>query len=158
MDNKVIIYNDGGYHSSTKIGGWAAILNYNNIQKEILGATDLETTSQRMELQSCIESLKQLKRFDMPVEIWSDSAYLVNCINQKWYTQWIFNNWKTKNKKHVKNKDLWKQILSLYAKFKDIKFFHIKGHNGNEMNEKVDKLVQKAIKKLEKEMEQKEIK
>ncbi len=139
---KVIIYTDGGCWGNPGPGAWAALLEYNGIKKLISGF-EKETTNNRMELKAVIEGLKVLK-YPVEVEVYTDSKYIYNGINE-WIKTWIKNNWKTSNKKEVKNKDLWEELLKLVEKHK-VKWFWVKGHNNIEGNEICDKEVQKVIK------------
>lgn len=149
--DKIIIYTDGGCHNNqdreNSIGGWAAIIQYKDKEKEIWGG-ELQTTNNRMELMGSIKALQELKKFDIPVEIHSDSNYLVKGMNE-WIHSWVKKGWKNSQKKTVENKDLWIMLLDLKNKFKNITFHHVKGHNGHELNERADELTQKAISELE---------
>lgn len=148
--DKIIIYTDGacaGNQNDKNKGGYGAVLKYKGNTKEIFGG-EYNTTNNRMELRGCIEALKTLKRLDIPVEIYTDSAYIVNCINQKWYVKWQSNGWKNSKKNPVENKDLWVELLGLIDSLKDINFFKVKGHSGVELNELADKLANKGIDSL----------
>ena len=111
--------------------------------KEISGGNK-ETTNNIMEITAVIEGLKQLK-IKCDVEVFSDSAYVVNAFNQGWIYNWMKNNWKTKEKEPVKNKELWEELLSLTRKH-NVKFFKVKGHSDNELNNRCDELARAAIK------------
>ena len=138
MENKkVTIYTDGACSGNPGKGGWGAILIYGDAVKEISGGED-NTTNNRMELKAVIEGLKALKS-SCDVEIYSDSAYVVNAFTQKWIDNWIKNNWKTADKKSVKNVDLWQELLVL-IKTHNVTFKKVKGHSDNELNERCDKL------------------
>lgn len=138
MENKkVTIYTDGACSGNPGKGGWGAILIYGDAVKEISGGED-NTTNNRMELKAVIEALKALKS-PCDVEIYSDSAYVVNAFTQKWIDNWIKNNWKTADKKSVKNVDLWQELLVL-IKTHNVTFKKVKGHSDNELNERCDKL------------------
>ncbi len=94
------IYTDGacsGNQFRNNTGGWGAILISGNKRKEIFGG-EKDTTNNRMELMACIMGLRELKRDDSAVRLYSDSAYIVNCINNKWYAKWEKNGWKTAKK------------------------------------------------------------
>lgn len=138
MPNKAVkIYTDGACSGNPGKGGWGAILIYGDAVKEISGGED-NTTNNRMELKAVIEALKALKS-PCDVEIYSDSAYVVNAFTQKWIDNWIKNNWKTADKKSVKNVDLWQELLVL-IKTHNVTFKKVKGHSDNELNERCDKL------------------
>ncbi|EOD01380.1 ribonuclease HI [Caldisalinibacter kiritimatiensis] len=151
--DKIIIYTDGacsGNQNNENKGGYGAVLIYKDYRKEIYGG-EFNTTNNRMELKACIEALKALKRKDIPVEVYTDSAYLCNCINQKWYEKWRKNGWKNSKKDPVENKDMWQELLELVESFKNIKFFKVKGHAGIELNELADALANKGMDSLHEE-------
>ena len=124
-------------------GGWGTILMYKDVKKELSGGIK-NTTNNIMEITAVIEGLKQLK-FECEVEIYSDSAYVVNAFNNGWIYNWIKNNWKTASKEPVKNKELWQELYSLTQKHK-VKFIKVKGHSDNEFNNRCDELAREAIK------------
>ena len=127
------IYADGacrGNQNTTNIGGYGVVLIYKDSIKELNNAFQ-DTTNNKMEILSVIEGLKSLKRFDIPVEIYSDSQYVVNTINNGW-------------RKNA-NLDLWDELDRLIEKFKDIKFIKVKGHSGNPGNNRADKLANIAM-------------
>lgn len=136
-NKKVTIYTDGACSGNPGKGGWGSILIYGDVVKELSGGED-NTTNNRMELKAVIEALKALKS-PCNVEIYSDSAYVVNAFTQKWIDNWIKNNWKTADKKSVKNVDLWQELLVL-IKTHNVTFKKVKGHSDNELNERCDKL------------------
>lgn len=141
---KVIIYTDGACSGNPGVGGWGAILFYNEHKKEISGSSEL-TTNNRMELTAAIEALNLLKE-KCQVELYSDSAYLVNAFNEKWIFGWKKKNWK-KGSDDIPNSDLWKMLYSLYYKH-EITFVKVKGHADNEFNNRCDKLATGAIKEF----------
>lgn len=143
--DKVIIYTDGACSGNPGPGGWGAILMYNKNKKEISGGSK-ETTNNIMEITAIIQGLKRLK-YPCEVEVYSDSAYVVNAFEQKWIEKWVKNNWKNSNKKDVKNKELWKEMIEL-TKIHNVKFIKVKGHSDNEYNNRCDQLAREAIKKL----------
>jgi len=142
---KVIIYTDGACSGNPGPGGWGAILMYKETQKEISGNAP-ETTNNIMEITAVIEGLKMLK-FPCEVEIYSDSAYVVNAFENKWIYGWIKNNWKNSSKEPVKNKELWQELYSLTKKH-SVKFIKVKGHSDNEYNNRCDELARNKIKEL----------
>lgn len=146
--DKIIIYTDGacsGNQYEKNKGGYGAVLTYKGHIKEIFGG-EVNTTNNRMELKGCIEALKTLKRKELPVEVYTDSAYLCNCMNQKWYIKWRQNGWRNSSKKPVENKDLWEELLNLVEEINNIKFIKVKGHSGIELNELADELANKGMK------------
>ena len=144
---QIKIYTDGACVGNPGPGGWAAIILIENEKKELFGGEKL-TTNNRMELTAAIKSLeyydsqegKQLSSKE--IKIYTDSIYLKEGI-----TSWVNNgdrtNWKTSDKKNVKNVDLWKKLQDL-VKSKQIEWCWIKGHSGDPMNDLADKLAKKA--------------
>ena len=138
----VKIYTDGACSGNPGVGGWGAILFYNEHKKEISGAEKL-TTNNRMELTAAIRALELLKEKCF-VKLYSDSAYLVNAFNEKWIFGWKKKNWK-KGKDEIPNADLWQILFSLFYQH-EITFIKVKGHSDNEFNNRCDKLATNAIK------------
>lgn len=132
-------------HGNPGPGGWGAILMYEENKKEISGAMN-DTTNNIMEITAVLEALKLLKE-ECNVEIYSDSAYVVNAFNQGWIYNWKKNNWKTASKDPVKNRELWEELYALVQKHK-VKFIKVKGHSDNEYNNRCDYLATSAIKNL----------
>ncbi len=126
-------------------GGWGAVLMYGENKKEICGNSK-ETTNNIMELTAVIEALKLLKE-ECEVDLYSDSAYVVNGFEKGWIYNWKKNNWKTSGKDDVKNKELWEELYSLTQKHK-VNFIKVKGHSDNEYNNRCDYLATNAIKEL----------
>ena len=142
---KVVIYTDGACSGNPGPGGCGTILMYKGTKKEISGAKN-NTTNNVMELTAALEGLKMLK-FPCEVELYSDSAYLVNGFLQGWIYNWQKNNWKTSNKEPVKNKEIWQEIYKL-TQVHEVKFIKVKGHADNEFNNRCDELARNAIKTL----------
>ncbi len=140
---KVIIYTDGACSGNPGPGGWGSILMYKDNKKEISGGLE-NTTNNVMELTAVIEALKLLK-FPCEVELYSDSAYVVNAFNQNWIDGWLKNGWKNSSKEPVKNKELWEELYNL-SKIHKIQFIKVKGHADNEYNNRCDELARNAIK------------
>ncbi|WP_202081492.1 ribonuclease HI [Caldalkalibacillus salinus] len=141
---EVKIYTDGACSGNPGPGGWAAVLLYGEHRKEIYGGHE-HTTNQRMELQAAIEALNALKS-PCQVNLYSDSAYMVNCFKQGWYKNWVRNNWKNSKGKPVENQELWKQLLELVDQH-DVTFVKVKGHADDELNNRCDELAVAAIPK-----------
>lgn len=140
---KVEIYTDGACSGNPGAGGWAAVLIYNGFEKEISGFSK-ETTNNVMELLAAVEALSLLKE-SCEVDLYSDSAYLINAFNLKWVDSWVNNGWKTSSKESVKNKELWEKLLN-YVKIHKINWIKVKGHSDNEYNNRCDKLARNKIK------------
>ena len=144
---KILIYTDGACSGNPGPGGWGAILMYKDYKKEISGGNK-ETTNNIMEITAVIEALKLVKEnFGAEIEIYSDSAYVVNAFNNGWIYNWRKNNWRTASKEPVKNKELWEELYDFTKKFK-IDFIKVKGHSDNEFNNRCDELARGEIKKL----------
>lgn len=142
---KVNIYTDGACSGNPGVGGWAAILIYNKKIKEISGVEAL-TTNNKMELYAVIAGLKALKT-KCDVDLYSDSAYVVNAFNQGWLKTWMSNSWRTSGKKEVQNVDLWKELLHL-TEMHNVKFIKVKGHADNLYNNRCDKIATDKIKQF----------
>lgn len=140
---KVTIYTDGACSGNPGPGGWGAILMCDGTKKEISGAKQ-NTTNNVMEITAVLEALKMLK-FPCEVQVFSDSAYVVNAFKQKWINNWQKNNWKTASKEPVKNRELWEELYELTKKH-NVEFIKVKGHSDNEFNNRCDFLATTAIK------------
>ena len=143
MSNILKIYTDGACRGNPGVGGWGAILKYDNSIKEINGFSK-QTTNNIMELTAVIKSLKQLNRA-CNIIITTDSIYVKNGITE-WVHNWKKNGWKTANKKPVKNKALWILLDQVSLKHR-IQWEWIKGHSGHIQNERADELANLAIEK-----------
>lgn len=139
---KVVIYTDGACSGNPGPGGWGSILMYKENKKEISGSKK-ETTNNIMELTAVIEGLNLLK-YPCEVDLYSDSAYVVNAFEQGWIYNWVKNNWKTAGKDPVKNQELWQELYKL-TKIHKVKFHKVKGHSDNEYNNRCDELARNAI-------------
>ena len=134
------IYTDGSCLKNPGNGGWAAIINVNNVIKEISGSVK-DTTNNKMELMAPIKAIQEVKE-QQPIEIYTDSQYVRLGITD-WVHNWIKNDWQTSKKEPVKNKDLWIQLYDLTSSLK-ISWIWVKAHAGNTLNEEVDLLAKKA--------------
>ncbi len=148
---KVTIYTDGACSGNPGIGGWAAVLVYNGIKKEISGY-DKATTNNRMELFAVVQGLRCLnQRCD--VDICTDSQYIADAFNKNWIVAWQSQSWKTSGKSDVKNQDLWKALLYEVNKHK-VQFVKVKGHADVELNERCDELARGEVDRYKKLIEQ----
>ena len=127
--SEVTIYTDGACSGNPGPGGWASILMAGGAKKELSGG-EPDTTNNRMELMAVIQGLRALKR-PCKVDIYSDSAYVVNAFEQNWLEKWTRNGWKNSAKAEVANSDLWKELLSLTT-MHNVTFHKVKGHADNE--------------------------
>ena len=139
--HNVEIYTDGACRGNPGNGGWGVVLKYKTIIKEIYGF-EKNTTNNRMELLAAINGFQALKT-KCNITMYTDSKYVKLGITN-WINKWVYNNWKTSNKKDVKNCDLWK-ILYEESNKHIINWKWIKGHSGNMYNEIADKLANRGI-------------
>lgn len=112
----------------------------------VISGGEPDTTNNRMEVTAAIRGLSALKA-DCFVTLYSDSAYLVNAVEQGWLDKWKKNNWITSGKEPVKNKDLWLELNELLSKYR-VEFVKVKGHADNENNNRCDKFARAEIAKL----------
>ena len=144
---QIKIYTDGACVGNPGPGGWAAIILIENEKKELFGGEKL-TTNNRMELTAAIKGLEycdaqEKKQLSLKeIKIYTDSGYLKEGITS-WISNWEKNNWKTADKKNVKNIDLWKKLKELTKLF-NIKWNWIKSHSTDPMNNLADELAKKA--------------
>ena len=138
-----IIYTDGACIGNPGKGGWAAIIIEPTGEREIVGY-EKSTTNNRMELKAVIEALKEIE-VNSQISLFSDSKYVIDGVT-KWIKNWKINDWKTSNKKEIKNLDLWMDLDKLTSKFK-ITWNWVKAHSTNEYNNKVDRLARNEAEK-----------
>ena len=141
----MIIYTDGACSTNGTWDGGAAIVVLSNDNIEICTeyTNSKNTTNNQMELTAVIMALQYIINNSKEKEkniIYTDSAYIYNCINQKWYIKWRQNGWITSKKTPVENRGLWEKLLTFYEKCDIINIEKVKGHSGDEYNEKADKL------------------
>ena len=139
---KVTIYTDGACSGNPGPGGYGTVLIHKSHRKELSGY-EADTTNNRMEILGAIMGLEALKE-SCEVDLYSDSKYLVDAIEQGWVTRWRNNNWMRNKKDPALNTDLWEWLLPLLSKHK-VKFHWVKGHAGNPENERCDALARGAI-------------
>lgn len=141
---KVVIYTDGACSGNPGLGGWGAVLFHGNTMKEISGFAE-NTTNNQMELTAAIMALDKLK-VACEVDLYSDSAYLINAFNEGWITSWQMNGFKNANKKPVANVELWQKLIEFNNTHK-IKWIKVKGHADNQYNNRCDELATEEIAK-----------
>jgi ribonuclease HI len=141
MSESVIIHTDGACSGNPGPGGWGAVLQYGSTVRELKGGAAL-TTNNQMELTAAIEALTALKRA-CTVELHTDSNYVKDGLT-KWIHGWKQNGWRTKDKKPVKNVELW-QALDAATQRHTINWHWVKGHNGDLMNERADELANEGM-------------
>ena len=141
---KLRMFTDGACSGNPGPGGWATVFAWPKVIKLISGH-DINTTNIRMELTAVLEGVKhaisKLSEDDC-LEVYSDSAYVVNSITKQWLAKWKINGWTTADGKQVKNSDLWIQLDELLKMCRKqnvtVTFVKVKGHSGISMNEMVD--------------------
>ena len=138
---RVQAFTDGACSGNPGPGGWGAVLQFGDRERELYGGAD-NTTNNRMELTAAIEALKALKE-PCDVSLTTDSTYVKDGITQ-WLINWKQNGWKTAAKKPVKNQDLWQQ-LDDQASRHQIEWRWVKGHSGHPENERADTLANRGM-------------
>jgi ribonuclease HI len=156
------IYCDGSTSSNGQVGargGYGAVILYNEEEHHIYGRVSGAATNQICEIwaaivgiQSVFANFSKELRLDRKIEIYSDSAYVVNCINDGWYKKWLINGWLNSQNKPVANKILWEKLIKLLP-FADFTFIKVKGHEGNKYNEIADELARKGVQLEEEEID-----
>jgi ribonuclease HI len=141
MNDIVEIYTDGACKGNPGPGGWGVWMLYNGKEKTMHGGEVL-TTNNRMEMMAVIKALQALKR-PCSVKLYTDSSYVLKGITE-WIVGWKARNWRTADKKPVKNDDLWK-MLDVLAKEHKIEWIWVRGHNGNDGNERADSLANEGV-------------
>lgn len=140
------IYCDGGCRGNQaekNVGGWGAYLVWGEHEKELFGG-ERNTTNNKMELMGAIEGLRAIKNKNVPVDVYVDSAYVLNGITQ-WIFGWMKKGWVNSKKEPVANKELWQELLAQKNMFSDITFHKVKGHSTNAGNNKADELANRAM-------------
>jgi ribonuclease HI len=137
MSSVVEIYTDGACSGNPGPGGWGVVMRYGRHVKELHGGEATPTTNNRMELTAAIEALEHLNRASV-VRLHTDSTYVRSGITS-WIAGWERNGWKTSDRKPVKNEDLWRR-LSAAVKRHEVEWLWVKGHAGDEGNERADAL------------------
>ena len=142
MVKNLKIYVDGGCKVNVGIGAYASIV-IDGENETVYTKGFKCTTNNRMELLAVIETLEAIKE-SANIEIFSDSKYVVDSVNQNWINNWLKNDFKNSQKKRIKNIDLWKRFINA-INYHNVKFTWVKGHNKDLYNLKCDLLVQKCI-------------
>ena len=144
-NGNVILYTDGACSGNPGIGGYCAILHFDG-KEEIVSGGEESTTNNRMELMGVINGLKALKNSSV-VDIYSDSAYVVNAFMQDWITSWIMNGWRTSSKAEVLNVDLWKELICEVQRHK-VTWHKVKGHADVTLNNRCDEIARSEVQKI----------
>ncbi len=138
----IVIYTDGACSGNPGPGGWAWAVAPNGEPRA--AGSEPQTTNQRMELLAVINALREFKDSVEPIEIVSDSTYVVHCFRDKWWMGWQRRGWKNSQRQPVANRDLWEPLIELVTTRDNISFTWVKAHNGEPMNELVDQLAVSA--------------
>lgn len=139
LSRHTVVHSDGScVGSNPGHGGWAWT---DGVASGSAPAVEYPSTNQRMEIQAAVEALEVIAD---PVHLHTDSSYVVNCLTKRWYVNWERNGWLNKQKKPVSNRDLWERMVAVLDRHPNLKVTWVKGHNGDPMNEKVDKLAREA--------------
>jgi len=145
MTPKVVIYTDGACSGNPGPGGWGAVLISGAHEREICGG-EPATTNNRMELMGAIQALESLNK-SCKVELHTDSQYVMKGISE-WIHGWKARGWKTAAKAPVKNEDLWRRLDAARLRH-EVDWRWVKGHNGDVMNERADRLALKGLKEAQ---------
>lgn len=137
----LVVYTDGACSGNPGPGGWGWAVSPGGDPRGSGG--DAATTNQRMEIYAVLDALQTLST-GQPIEIVSDSTYVVNCFRDRWWVRWRNNGWKNSKKQPVANVDLWEPLIDL-VEAGDVGFRWVKGHSGDPMNDLVDELAVAAI-------------
>lgn len=148
-DQPVVIYTDGACLGNPGPGGWAAIVIDGDETRELSGA-EPASTNQRMELAAAIEGLRSLGS-PRRVDLYSDSAYLVNCFREAWHETWQRNGWRNAQRKPVENRDLWEALIALAVRHR-VTWHKVRGHSGDPLNERADRLARAAIERVQRQV------
>lgn len=143
----VHVYTDGACSGNPGPGGWAAILKFGEHEKELSGNMH-HTTNNRMELFAVISALGALKQ-SCRVQVYSDSAYVVNAFEKGWLDAWVQRGWKTADNKPVENQDLWTLLLLTIRKHQhEVTFHKVPAHQDHPENNRCDALAKAEVQKV----------
>lgn len=137
-DNAIVIYTDGGAINNPGPGGYGVVICLNGERLELSGGFRL-TTNNRMEMMACIVALQEVAGTSRPIVLYSDSSYLVNGVEKGWAKKWRAKGWRKADGSPALNTDLWEELLKL-LEGENVKLRWVKGHAGNELNERCDQL------------------
>jgi ribonuclease HI len=143
MTDLIEIFTDGACKGNPGPGGWGALLRYGAHEKELCGGEPM-TTNNRMELMAVIQAMEALKR-PSEVVIAVDSRYVQDGV-ESWMARWKRNGWLTRERRPVKNQDLWQRLDQALAGHR-VTWRWIKGHSGHPENERADRLANAGIPK-----------
>ena len=143
-ESPITVYTDGACSGNPGPGGWAWAVAPDGLPSGAGG--ERQTTNQRMEIQAVVEAVRTLAdQFPgRPIDVVSDSTYVVNCFRDRWWARWEQNGWRNAQKKPVANADLWQPLIAL-VKANAVTFRWVKGHSGDRLNDLVDQLAVAAV-------------
>lgn len=136
-DRPIEVFTDGACAGNPGPGGWGWAVSPDGEPRGSGG--EEHTTNQRMELMAVLQALRALDVTAGPIEVVSDSTYVVNCFRDGWWVKWQRNGWKNSKKEPVANTDIWKPLVQI-VNSGHVSFRWVKGHSGHPMNELVDQL------------------
>jgi ribonuclease HI len=136
----IVVYTDGACLGNPGPGGWAWAIP----EGASASGAEARSTNQRMEITAVLEALRALAGRPGPVQVVSDSTYVVNCFRQGWWKGWLQRGWVNSARKPVANRDLWEPLVEVVRRRGDVSFRWVKGHSGNRMNDLVDGLAVEA--------------
>lgn len=152
MDKLIELYTDGACsQNGSWDGGWAYVAVRDGEEESYESGFLKNTTNNVMEMTAFINALKHVSQYSgWNIKVYSDSAYILNCFSQKWYVKWKQNGWMNAKKEPVANKELWIDLFFYYdfvSKKNKIELIKVKGHSGNQFNERADQLAVAALKR-----------
>ena len=139
------VYTDGACSGNPGPGGFAAIIVEDGVERVITGA-EPHTTNQRMELLAAIEALVSIPD-RRQVDLYTDSAYVMNCFRDRWWQKWEANGWLGAARQSIANRDLWERLIAQTRRL-EVVWHKVKGHSGDALNDRVDALARGAIASL----------
>lgn len=152
----IILYTDGGNRNTgnnkggsvrpTDKSAWAALLKWGDYEKMLTGG-DYGKTNNQMEITAVVEGLRAITDPSVPVQVYSDSAYVINTMTERWWVKWEQNGW-MKQGQPVKNADLWQALLEQVRRFDHLSFHKVKGHANNRDNNRVDAALNQTMDEL----------
>ena len=128
-----IVYTDGACSGNPGPGGWAWAIP----DGAYASGFEPRTTNQRMEITAALRAVEAIAG---PLDVVSDSTYVVNCFRDGWWKGWLARGWRNSQKQPVANRDLWEPLVTAVNDRSDVAFQWVKGHSGHEMNDLVDQL------------------
>ncbi|WP_420450853.1 ribonuclease H family protein [Ilumatobacter sp.] len=139
--DRLEVFTDGACSGNPGPGGWGWAVAPDGEPRGSGG--EERTTNQRMEMFAVVDALRSLGAHGTPIEVVSDSTYVVNCFRDEWWVRWERNGWRNSKKQPVANADLWRPLIDL-VRDGDVSFRWVKGHSGDRMNDLVDRLAVEA--------------